>query len=54
MARYVCLIPGRGGGDEMGADDWVVGGDVGIWYLEFRTSRHSRKVVATIQGQAKE
>jgi secondary thiamine-phosphate synthase enzyme len=23
----------------------------GIWYLEFRTSRHSRKVVATIQGQ---
>ncbi|RAH73005.1 uncharacterized protein BO66DRAFT_418480 [Aspergillus aculeatinus CBS 121060] len=23
----------------------------GIWYLEFRTSRHSRKVVATIQGE---
>ncbi|KAJ5765225.1 hypothetical protein N7520_004784 [Penicillium odoratum] len=23
----------------------------GIWYLEFRTSRHARKVVATIQGQ---
>ncbi|RMJ24883.1 hypothetical protein PHISP_04232 [Aspergillus sp. HF37] len=23
----------------------------GIWFLEFRTSRHSRKVVATIQGE---
>ncbi|KAF2437188.1 UPF0047-domain-containing protein [Tothia fuscella] len=23
----------------------------GIWYLEFRTSKHSRKVVATIQGE---
>ncbi|KAF4262822.1 hypothetical protein CNMCM8812_000305 [Aspergillus fumigatus] len=23
----------------------------GIWYLEFRTSRHTRKVVATIQGE---
>lgn len=23
----------------------------GIWYLEFRSSRHSRKVVATIQGE---
>ncbi|KAF2455479.1 RalA-binding protein 1 [Lineolata rhizophorae] len=23
----------------------------GIWYLEFRTSRHSRRVVATIQGE---
>jgi secondary thiamine-phosphate synthase enzyme len=23
----------------------------GIWYLEFRDSRHSRKVVATIQGE---
>ncbi|KAJ9659470.1 hypothetical protein H2201_007361 [Coniosporium apollinis] len=23
----------------------------GIWYLEFRTARHSRKVVATIQGE---
>ncbi|KAL4892088.1 UPF0047-domain-containing protein [Aspergillus ambiguus] len=23
----------------------------GIWYLEFRTSRHARKVVATIQGE---
>jgi len=23
----------------------------GIWYLEFRASRHSRKVVATIQGE---
>ncbi|KAH0841981.1 hypothetical protein FOPE_07064 [Fonsecaea pedrosoi] len=25
----------------------------GIWYLEFRASKHSRKVVATIQGQKK-
>jgi len=25
----------------------------GIWYLEFRASRHSRKVVATIQGEKK-
>jgi secondary thiamine-phosphate synthase enzyme len=23
----------------------------GIWYLEFRTARHSRKLVATIQGE---
>ena len=23
----------------------------GIWYLEFRKARHSRKVVATIQGE---
>lgn len=23
----------------------------GIWYLEFRTSKHTRKVVATIQGE---
>lgn len=23
----------------------------GIWYLEFRESRHSRKVVATLQGE---
>jgi secondary thiamine-phosphate synthase enzyme len=23
----------------------------GIWYLEFRASKHSRKVVATIQGE---
>ncbi|RKU40937.1 hypothetical protein DL546_003030 [Coniochaeta pulveracea] len=23
----------------------------GIWYLEFRTSKHSRRVVATIQGE---
>lgn len=23
----------------------------GIWYLEFRAMRHSRKVVATIQGE---
>jgi len=23
----------------------------GIWYLEFRASKHSRHVVATIQGQ---
>lgn len=23
----------------------------GIWYLEFRQSRHSRKVVATLQGE---
>ncbi|KAL1997263.1 hypothetical protein VTN49DRAFT_7410 [Thermomyces lanuginosus] len=23
----------------------------GIWYLEFRKSRHTRKVVATIQGE---
>lgn len=23
----------------------------GIWYLEFRQMRHSRKVVATIQGE---
>lgn len=23
----------------------------GIWYLEFRSSKHSRKVVATIQGE---
>ncbi|RDW59720.1 hypothetical protein BP6252_12807 [Coleophoma cylindrospora] len=23
----------------------------GIWYLEFRAARHSRKVVATIQGE---
>lgn len=23
----------------------------GIWYLEFRASRHTRKVVATIQGE---
>ncbi|MCJ1442825.1 MAG: hypothetical protein MMC23_003322 [Stictis urceolatum] len=25
----------------------------GIWYLEFRQARHSRKVVATIQGEKK-
>ncbi|KAG4028037.1 hypothetical protein MFRU_024g00080 [Monilinia fructicola] len=25
----------------------------GIWYMEFRTSKHSRKVVATIQGEKK-
>ncbi|KAI9783392.1 MAG: hypothetical protein M1839_003927 [Geoglossum umbratile] len=25
----------------------------GIWYLEFRTAKHSRKVVATIQGEKK-
>lgn len=25
----------------------------GIWYLEFRDMRHSRKVVATIQGEKK-
>jgi len=25
----------------------------GIWYLEFRTSKHSRKLVATIQGEKK-
>lgn len=23
----------------------------GIWYLEFRASKHSRRVVATIQGE---
>jgi thiamine phosphate synthase YjbQ (UPF0047 family) len=23
----------------------------GIWYLEFRTSKHHRKVMATIQGE---
>ena len=23
----------------------------GIWYLEFRASKHARKVVATIQGE---
>lgn len=23
----------------------------GIWYLEFRDAKHSRRVVATIQGQ---
>ncbi|EER40981.1 conserved hypothetical protein [Histoplasma capsulatum H143] len=23
----------------------------GIWYLEFRARKHSRKVVATIQGE---
>jgi secondary thiamine-phosphate synthase enzyme len=23
----------------------------GIWYLEFRDARHTRKVVATIQGE---
>jgi len=23
----------------------------GIWYLEFRREKHSRKVVATIQGE---
>jgi secondary thiamine-phosphate synthase enzyme len=23
----------------------------GVWYLEFRASRHSRKVVATVQGE---
>jgi secondary thiamine-phosphate synthase enzyme len=23
----------------------------GIWYLEFRAAKHSRKVVATIQGE---
>jgi secondary thiamine-phosphate synthase enzyme len=23
----------------------------GIWYLEFRASKHTRKVVATIQGE---
>lgn len=23
----------------------------GIWYLEFRDSKHTRKVVATIQGE---
>jgi len=23
----------------------------GIWYLEFRKARHSRRVVATIQGE---
>ena len=23
----------------------------GIWYLEFRASKHQRKVVATIQGE---
>ena len=26
----------------------------GIWYLEFRTSKHTRKVVATIQGEKME
>lgn len=25
----------------------------GIWYLEFRTSKHSRRVMATIQGEEK-
>lgn len=25
----------------------------GIWYLEFRAYRHTRKVVATIQGEKK-
>ena len=25
----------------------------GIWYLEFRASKHARKVVATIQGEKK-
>lgn len=25
----------------------------GIWYLEFRASKHSRHVVATIQGEKK-
>jgi len=25
----------------------------GIWYLEFRDSKHQRKVVATIQGEKK-
>ena len=25
----------------------------GIWYLEFRTMKHSRKLVATIQGLKK-
>jgi hypothetical protein len=23
----------------------------GIWYLEFRASKHQRKVIATIQGE---
>ena len=23
----------------------------GVWYLEFRRARHTRKVVATIQGE---
>jgi secondary thiamine-phosphate synthase enzyme len=23
----------------------------GVWYLEFRAARHTRKVVATIQGE---
>ncbi|KAI9860932.1 MAG: hypothetical protein M1813_005611 [Trichoglossum hirsutum] len=26
----------------------------GIWYLEFRAAKHSRKVVATIQGEKEE
>jgi secondary thiamine-phosphate synthase enzyme len=25
----------------------------GIWYLEFRSSKHSRRVMATIQGEKK-
>ena len=25
----------------------------GIWYLEFRASKHTRKVVATLQGETK-
>jgi len=25
----------------------------GIWYLEFRAAKHTRKVVATIQGEKK-
>lgn len=25
----------------------------GIWYLEFRASKHARRVMATIQGEEK-
>lgn len=37
-------IPIRDG--ELATGTWQ-----GIWYLEFRTSKHQRKVVATIQGE---
>jgi len=33
--------------------DLATGTWQGIWYMEFRAGRHSRKVVATIQGEKK-
>ncbi|KAE9367755.1 hypothetical protein N431DRAFT_348858 [Stipitochalara longipes BDJ] len=33
---------------KLGLGNWQ-----GVWYLEFRASKHSRKVVATIQGEKK-